>query len=211
MKLWRKRQRAAEEFLHETPSLDDAADEGLGMALSAASMAIKNRILVSAITTDDSFDHDEYLVDAREVLGQLAKESLAGAELAKRERKNAEKLRGRPLHQHDYRQVDVDKLTLRIDAGREIARRLRAIAADAREARELIERARVSAWAELAREMDQRLAVVARLEHPDEAYPEEREARLNELIQVDLMKLQMRAQRGDSENADSDDETANDY
>lgn len=205
---WWKRSRPVESFVQETPSLDDAADEGLAMALSAASMGIKNRILVSAITTNDTFVHDDFREDADEILGQLAKESLDGAALAKRERAVAEKLRGRPAHQHDYRQVDVDKLTLRIAAGREIAKRLREIQNDSQQVHDLIERARESAWSELAREMDQRLAVVARMQQPDENYQAERESRLRDLITVDLMQLQMNAQQNSTSDTD---ETANDY
>lgn len=194
----------------EPPSVEEAAEEGMAMALSAAAMAIKNRILVSAITTEDTFDHDEYLPAAKEIVDTLREEARGSAELARRERESAETLKGTPRHQHDYRRTDVANLELRENTNREIADRLDKMRGDDDALRELIERGRDAAWGELAHEMQNTLERVELAEYGGPNYESERDERLRAFIAVDLFQLQIKSQR-EKKKRSKEDETARDY
>ncbi len=192
----------------EPPTVDEAAAEGVAMAKQAAVMALKNRILVSAHVSPDEFDVAEFMEVAREIVEALAREEIEAAERSRIDRRNASLLKGRGIHQHDYRRHDVDNLVLREESFEAVADRLREVATDDERMRELVIRARDQAWAELAREMERSLDRAEVLEFGDENYEQEREARLREFMAIDLFRLQMKAQRGQSTGAD---ETANDY
>lgn len=193
------------DFDREAPTLEDATAEGVAMAKQAAVMSLKNRILVSAHTTPDEFDVDEFIEDAREIVEGLAKESDDAAERTRADRQNAALLRGRPIHQHDYRRQDVDNLVLREESFAAVAARLREVKSDDERMRELVIRARDQAWAELAREMERSLDRAALLEHGDEDYAEHRDERLREFMAIDLFRLQMESQRKRRRSREPDD------
>lgn len=177
------------------PSIEDAAAEGVAMALQAAVMALKNRILVSAHTEPDEFEIDLFIEDARDILEGLARESDEAAQRTRHDREAAALLRGRGMHQHDYRRRDLGLLTVREQSFQQVASTLREHAAGEDSLRQLVVAARDQAWAELAREMERRLDRTALLEHGDEHYAEERDERLREFLNVDLFRLQMQVQQ----------------
>ncbi|MFM6973991.1 MAG: hypothetical protein ACKOXM_02460 [Agromyces sp.] len=195
----------------EPPSLEEATAEGVAMAKQAAVMALKNRILVSAHTAPDEFDVAEFMEVARDIVEALAVESDEAAERTVRDREAAALLKGRGMHQHDYRRRDLDNLNLRIESFEAVAARLREVTADDNRMRELVIRARDQAWAELAREMERSLDRAALLEHGDDQYEAERDQRLREFLTVDLFRLQMKAQRERSTSNAGSSETDNDY
>ena len=192
----------------DLPSVDEAAAEGVAMAKQAAVMALKNRVLVSAHVSPDEFDVAEFIEVARDITEALAREEDQLAERSRTDRRNAALLKGRSIHQHDYRRHDVGNLVLREQTFEAVASRLREVRADDEKMRELVIRARDQAWAELAREMERSLDRAALLEHGDDDYEAEREQRLREFMAIDLFRLQMKAQR---EARDRAAEEANDY
>lgn len=194
----------------ELPTLEDAATEGVAMAKQAAVMALKNRILVSAHTTPEEFQISEFVEVAREIVRDLAVEEDEAAERSRLDRRNASLLKGRGIHQHDYRRRDVGALELRERTFEEVAERLREAANDDERMRGIVVRARDQAWAELAREMERSLDRTELIEFGDADYAEKRDDRLREFVTIDLFKLQMKAQR-DKQSTSHDAESANDY
>ncbi len=200
---WRARGSAAEYGPDpQGPSVDEAASEGVAMAEQAAVMALKNRVLVSAHTEPDGFEPEEFLPAAEQILQGLARESREAAERTRMDRRNASTLRGRSIHQHDYRRGDVENLILREESFDEVAQRLELYATDQSRLLMLIERARAQAWGELAREMERLLDRAETLEFGDENYAAEREARLNDFIVIDLLNLRREAERPSADAAD---------
>ena len=187
----------------EIPSLEDAAGEGFAMAEQAAVMALKNRILVTAHVSQDQFDLKRYERELRDILTALAKEQEAAVALVRKERAVASTLRGRPVHQHDYRQIDLEKLRLRERSSAIIAERIRAKRGDGQWLRSMVERARDDAWAELAREMERSLDRTEETEFGGPDYEIGREDRLRKFVTVDLFRLQLDAQRSDTTEASS--------
>ncbi|HLP22861.1 MAG TPA: asparagine synthase [Microbacteriaceae bacterium] len=175
------------------------------MARQAAIMALKNRILVDAHTDPEEFDVPLYRPDAVEILEALARESDEAAERTRRDRDTAVMLKGRGMHQHDYRRRDVGNLTLREESFEGVARELRAMCGSEVTLDELITDARDRAWRELAREMERVLDRKALLKHGDARYQEERENRLRDFVAVDLFALQMMTQHMHATD-DADDE-----
>lgn len=207
-RFWRARERSVDYGPDPAPpTVDEAADEGIAMAEQAALMAVKNRILVDAHRGDEGFDPTVYLDAAREILLGLAAESHEAAERTRLDRRNASLLKGRSIHQHDYRRDDVDNLLLRERSFETVAERLIEIAADDIRLLVFVERARERAWEELARQMEHVLDRAEVREFGDENYAAEREARMRDFIAVDLFRLQMQAQRNTQVAAD----TAEDY
>lgn len=204
--------RGRNEFARDEPlpTVDDATAEGVAMAKQAAVMALKNRILVSAHTAPEDFKVEDFMDIARDIAEGLACESDDAAARTRDDVKKAEVLRGRGIHQHDYRRMDLDNLELREKSFEAVAARLREVKNDDERMRELVIRARDQAWAELAREMERSLDRTALLEHGDANYEAERDERLREFVTLDLFKLQMQSQREQYAKNHAD-ETANDY
>jgi hypothetical protein len=84
-----------------TASFDEMLEEGLLMAESAGRMALKNRLIVHALRTDEPFSDEHAEVEARAVLYELVQEADEAAEHVAEERAAAGKREGRAQHQHD--------------------------------------------------------------------------------------------------------------
>lgn len=167
----------------------DAIAEGVAIATSAARLAVKNRILVSTIAHDESFNVDAYVTDAREAILALAKEAEEAAEMTTRLRKRAHGRYSDPRGTHDYRDRDVRNLRRRAKQSAGVAQRLRAFADDLNELRALVEQAREAAWADVATNLERRLQVEGMRPDQDPDYEVMREARMQALRLVDLQEL----------------------
>lgn len=167
----------------------DAIAEGVAIATSAARLAVKNRILVSTIAHDESFNVDAYVTDAREAILSLATEAEEAAEMTTRLRKRAHGRYSDPRGTHDYRDRDVRNLRRRAKQSAGVAVRLRAMGDDLNELRSLVEKAREAAWADVATNLERRLQVEGMRPDQDPDYEVMREARMQALRLVDLQEL----------------------
>jgi hypothetical protein len=188
-RIWRRNTTEAEPSPEVLESISASADDGFAMARLGAVMAIKNKILVQAITKPDAFDPSIYIAPAQEVVTTLAVESLETAAVVAADLKRARKLRGEAMSKDDYRRGDVKNLTIRLGSLEEVAQRLKEKLQDDQWLRELITEAHGLAWAELSREMERNLDRKEVSEFGDENYEQERSDRLRQFINLDLAQL----------------------
>lgn len=189
----------------------DAIAEGEAIALSAARLEVKNRILVSTIAVGANFDLDRFVPEARDVIERLAVESEeASAQLAKL-RKRAWGRHSQSYGTHDYRDRDVRNLRRRMRQSTGVAKRLRALLDDTDGLREIVEHARDAAWHDVESNIDRRLNIEAMRPDEDPDYGRMRDARMQALRLVDLQQLASQARarkkvagRGGAGDADED-------
>ncbi|WP_240423555.1 asparagine synthase [Microbacterium halotolerans] len=175
----------------------DAIAEGEAIAVSAARLELKNRILVTTIAADANFDTDRFMPQAREVVDRLAVESEQAAEALRRLRKRAWGRHSQSHGTHDYRDKDVRNLRRRAKQSIGVAKRLRELLDDTDRMRGIIEQARDAAWQDVRSNIDRRLNIEAMRPDEDPDYDRMREARMQALRLVDLQSLasQMRARK----------------
>lgn len=184
----------------------DAIAEGEAIAVSAARLELKNRILVTTIAADANFDTGRFMPQAREVVERLAVESEQAAEALRRLRKRAWGRHSQSHGTHDYRDKDVRNLRRRAKQSIGVAKRLRELLDDTDRMRGVIEKARDAAWQDVRSNIDRRLNIEAMRPDEDPDYDRMREARMQALRLVDLQSLasQMRAKKK-AAGADGDD------
>ena len=188
-RIWRKKSVVADPVEETLPSIDDAAEDGFAMAKQAAIMAVKNRILVQAITQPEAFDPEVFITPTKEIVTTLAVESLETAAIVEGDLKRARKLRGTANYRDDYRRADVSNLTVRLGSLEKVAMMLKQSIENEQWLRELITEAHGLAWAELSREMERSLDRTEALEFGGENYEDERTDRLRQFINLDLAQL----------------------
>ncbi len=188
-RIWRKNSAPAEPTPEILEAIETSSDDGLAMARLGAVMAIKNKILVQAITQPDAFDPSIFLPPAKEIITTLAVENLEMAAVVAADLKRARKLRGEAMSKDDYRRGDVNNLTIRQGSLEEVARRLKDNLSNEQWLRELITEAHSLAWAELSREMERSLDRKEAIEFGGANYEEERDDRLRQFINLDLAQL----------------------
>jgi hypothetical protein len=188
-RIWRKESTPVEPTPEILESIESAAEDGFAMARLGAIMAVKNKILVQAITQPDAFDPGIFIEPAKEAITTLAVESLETAAIVGADLKRARKLRGEAMYRDDFRRGDVKNLTIRLGSLEAVAQKLK----DSREnegwLKELITEAHGLAWAELSREMERSLDRKEAIEFGGENYEDDRESRLRQFINLDLAQL----------------------
>lgn len=186
----------------------DAIAEGVAIALAAARLQVKNRILVSTISLGESFDPDHFAPTAREALAQLAKEQEDVSEAMTAARKRAWGRHSQPHGTHDYRDRDVRNLRRRAKQAAGVAKQLRERADAPDQVRELVEAARDAAWHDVQQNLDSRLRIEGMRPDQDPDYARMRDARMQALRLVDLQRLSAdaRARRRAREDAEPDEE-----
>ncbi|MGR2752417.1 hypothetical protein [Agromyces arachidis] len=132
-------------------------EEGLMMAESAARMALKNRLIVDALRSEDPYTDERAADRARSVLYELVQEADEAAEHVAEEREVAAKREGRSQHQHDYHRDDLLNLRRREKVHAAIAKELWTRRSDDAYLAGLVERARDDAWHELGAAIEQEL------------------------------------------------------
>lgn len=171
------------------PTLANAVDEGMLLADYATRMAVKNHIVVDTIQQGHPFEPRRQTAQAAELLRELAAEQDAVAARSSEARVAVEGLGGDATHPHDYRDVDVENLSLRESAAKRLAAALRAKADSEEELLAIVERSRRDAWDEVADAILAGLDAFAGTEALKADYEAEREARLNLFIRRDLERL----------------------
>ena len=188
-RLWRKGPVIDEPTPDVLESIESSAEDGLAMARLGAIMAVKNKILVQAITGPEAFDPGLFIEPAKEAVTMLAVESLETAATVSADLKRARKLRGEAMYRDDYRRGDVKNLTIRLGSLEKVAQSLKDNLENEEWLRALITEAHELAWAELSREMERSLDRKEASEFGDENYEEERKDRLRQFINLDLAQL----------------------
>jgi hypothetical protein len=171
----------------EQATLEEATDEGLMLAEYATRMAVRNQIVIGALTDEASYDPARYAAVAREALASLENEAAQAAERLADERRWASTTVGEPEHIHDYRSADDVNLEHRERLSIAMADRLRKWAADDERVAALVESARQDAWREVGSAIQESL--VRAWIPVDDAYRREREKRMQLLVTEDLPEL----------------------
>lgn len=176
----------------------DAIAEGVIIAVAAARLAVRNHILVEAITHDASFSFDSLRPFARDALEALAAEQEAAGERARKDWRRAWGRSSDPNGTHDYRGRDTRNLRRRARQYKGVAAELRRRAEDDAQLDEIIEQARDAAWGDVKANLDRRLIFEAERPDLDPDYGSLRAARMQSLRLIDLPRLaahQRRASR----------------
>jgi hypothetical protein len=173
----------------------DAVAEGVSIALAAARMSVRNRILVETISAGGQFDPDAFAAVVRETLHSLAEEQERAAERARRLRRGAWGKFSTSAGTHDYRDRDTANLRRRRKQYLGVAKELRARAGDPVRVRELLETARDAAWGDVEANLQRRLQVEAMTPEADPEYDTMRKARMDALRMIDLARLASQAKR----------------
>lgn len=173
----------------EPITIERAVEEGLLIARSALTMEVKNRIIVSALRDNNTFDAAEAATWVRLELEHLAHEQ---AEYAKRMNELAIQVTvatGPSMHSHDYGPRDYRILTRRGVAYAALSADLERLVDDAEFVTGVVEAARSKAWTELGMAIDSRLALVPAEVSAGPDYEAGRDERLRSFIEVDLANL----------------------
>jgi hypothetical protein len=172
------------------PTLEQSVDEGMLLAEYATRMALKNHIVVDTIQYGNDFEPARHTGEAARILRELAAEQGEAAGRIDEELDAATGLRGDATHPHDYRDVDIDNLTLRRSSAATLAERLRAKADSEEQLFALVERGRQDAWDDVGAAIEAGLDALSGVEALRDDYEREKPARLKLLIWRDLAKLQ---------------------
>ncbi|MEU1972941.1 asparagine synthase [Microbacterium sp. NPDC019599] len=167
----------------------DAVEEGLSIASAAARLAVRNHILVEAITHDAAYDLDRLSAFARDTLVALADEQQDAANLVRKQRRAAWGKYSDSHGTHDYRDRDTRNLRRRERQYQGVAKILRRRADDPEAVRALVEEARDAAWGDVESNLQRRLRVEGMRAENDPDYETMREARMQALRLVDLPRL----------------------
>jgi hypothetical protein len=176
------------------PPVEEIAEEGLLIAASAVRMAVKNRQIVRALRDRDDYSEKAAIKAAREVFRQLAREKRDEVARLDDIIAYARDRPGRALHQTDYRKGDSELLERREQVSDILADRLDESAEDEEYLREIVVAARDAAWDEIGASIQAQLARRPELEARTREYREHREARVRELVGVDLALLEASVQ-----------------
>lgn len=180
-----KRARLAAETV-DPAEVEGAVADGLLIAKSAATIAVANRIIVSALREQESFDVVETAVAVRDELAHLAEEQVELAGRMVDTRAKALKSSGRSRHQFDYRADDNTALASRQTIYTTIASRLETLAADDAYVDEIVLAARDRAWNDIGGAI---MSHVTSVVVPDVGYGEGRDERVKLLLDIDLATL----------------------
>lgn len=189
---WRRRKRSVAHqlppYVPSLPPLEEAIEEGLGLADLVSRMDVKNAIIVAALQQNRPFDPAEYIPVARQALARMREELDESASRVAEERKSAELLRGEANDAHDYRDADVENLRFRERTYRTVSQRLREQGHDEEFLAGLVEQARQDAWKEVSGHIERALLDPWRRFEHDPSYEEGKSERLSEFAR-DLDRL----------------------
>lgn len=161
---WRERRRRLDDRVLSTPTVQarvaSAVEDGVLIAKSALSLAVKNHIVVGALREDRSFDAERIGEFVVATLAGLAREQQVYARRTGAEAAHARVTRGRASHAHDYREVDYQALRQRQLVYSTLAEQLTGFGADPEFVRSVVETARLSAWAEIGRVIETHLVLI---------------------------------------------------
>lgn len=174
--------------------VEEIAEEGVLIAASAVRMAVKNRQIVRALRDRDDYSEKAAIKAAREVFRALAREKRDEVARLDDIIEYSRDRPGRALHQTDYRRGDAELLERREQVSDILADRLDELAEDDEYLRGIVIAARDAAWDEIGSSIQAQLSRRPELEADSREYREHREARLRELVNVDLALLEASAE-----------------
>ncbi|HEV7742413.1 MAG TPA: hypothetical protein VGO65_08330 [Pseudolysinimonas sp.] len=174
----------------EPPPVEEIAEEGVLIAASAVRMAVKNRQIVRALRDRADYSEKNAVAAAREVFRALAREKREDVERLDDIIENTRDRPGRALHQTDYRKGDAERLERREQVSDILADRLDEIAEDDDYLLAVVDAARNAAWDEIGASIEAKLARRPEMEAHTREYRDQREARIRELVKVDLPLLE---------------------
>lgn len=123
----------------------------------ACRLKMRNLIVIEAVTSGRAYDPRNHIAGAKSVLSKLISESKAAADRLSWEISEVEGLRGRAEHAHDYQSADGRNLQHRSDVALVLAEKLAERRDDEVYLLDLIERARVDAWSDVSRALEESL------------------------------------------------------
>lgn len=128
----------------------DVVDDAVMLATAAVRIAVKNLLIVRALRDGADYEESWWLATVAREFELIAAEKTMDAERVAEERATARKRKGKARHPADYRTRDVPKLKKRMRILLAIAARLRALATDDENLKQLMTEARQGALDEIA-------------------------------------------------------------
>ena len=169
--------------------VEDIVEQGLLVADVAVRMTVKNAIIMNALKRHVDYDADQIIDMVRTTTIDLAEERERDAAHISRMRGEIRDTGRSSWSESDYGNDDNRTLRHRQEVYEKVAEELRARAADDTYLNTAAERAREMAWDEIG------TSLADRAEHPyysggnNDEYREERESRIQQLIEKDLTAL----------------------
>ena len=169
--------------------VEEITEQGLLVADVAVRMTVKNAIIMNALKRHVDYDADQIIDMVRETTIDLAEERERDAKHISRMRGEIRDTGRSSWSESDYGNDDNRTLRHRQEVYEKVAEELRNRAADDAYLTAAAERAREMAWDEIG------TSLADRAEHPyysggnNDEYREEREARIQQLIEKDLTAL----------------------
>lgn len=184
MALFHRPQRADVGY-YETPPRAEIApiqrvvDEGVLISTSAVRMAVKNRLIVSALRGHHNYDPTALAVAAAHEFTALARQNDQMAERLDQRHGQEDAVDGAEDEEHTRRPLLL----------RQLALALRREATDREHLRDIVERAREDAWHEVGRAISSRLRSQGFNASGEPDYNRDRAERIRALITIDLAAL----------------------
>ncbi|MCS5498193.1 hypothetical protein NY547_13160 [Cnuibacter physcomitrellae] len=169
---------------------EDAIDDGVRMIHHALVLALKNRLIVSALRDGEPYSAEHAIDLAQQELDRVVAEQQDSARVTRKALRRAKLAHGRAMSEHDYGQLDVEALELRALVNDSVAERFAAQREDKGFLSSLIEESRGRAWDELGGVVRSRLVRAASIAD-DPGYAEARAERMRE-VAFDLGDLAVR-------------------
>jgi hypothetical protein len=174
------------------PSTERIVDEGMLIAIAAVRMALKNRIIVSALREHTDYVDADYRAWARLELGEVARQndedSTRVERLGSYLSRTSKSGKGREV---ENKRRDVIRLGRRRTLHDNVAERLRTLAADDDRVAELVEKARADALQEINEALATRL-LAQRIDPRQPGYAAARAERMRAVGAIDLAALAKR-------------------
>jgi ABC-type Fe2+-enterobactin transport system substrate-binding protein len=172
-----------------TPSTERIVDEGMLIALSAVRMAVKNRIIVSALREHTDYADADYTAMARSELHEVARQNDEDSTRVQRLGSYLSRItksgKGREV---ENKRRDVIRLGRRQTLHDHVAERLRALAADDDRVAQIVHKARADALQEINDALAARL-LAQRIDPRQPGYAAARTERMKAVASIDLAEL----------------------
>jgi hypothetical protein len=172
---------------------EQAVDEGLMIAAAALNMAVKNAVIVGALRDGLRYDSREVAEVARAEIRDLATENLKNSERLEQLSEDVQMPGRSEVSSERYNEEDSPALTQRSELHDRLSSELERLSFDEAYLAAVAERARLAAWSEVSAAIEARLDLVPASSDP--LYNEKRDARIKELLAVDLKTLQAKTRK----------------
>lgn len=169
--------------------VEDIVEQGLLVADVAARMTVKNAIIWNALRHKTDYRESQIIEMVRSTLIELADEREQDADHIAGMRADIRRLGTSSGSASDYGNEDSKTLRHRQEVYARVATQLRTRAEDEHYLRDTAERARAAAWEEIGDSLKQKASHPYYAGGSSEGYKQEREGRIQLLIERDLTEL----------------------